>query len=340
MTNESANHDRHSATANPTPARIDDWETWLDVSATPPTTSRTRATVRHYVNDGHLVDNDLWPTEGGCQIYAAFDDTSTVYVGQTTMALAKRIRKHFGNQQTKMQRRKAGTWRFIITATFPGLAPSSSTASNGPQPTGYCHYATAPVTHTSNQDSTTKPPPAAHPCNSTPGTSPRKRRQPHRTHAGRPNKHEWTAVQKRLLLSVVVLLHDAGRDPTAVRNLDALRLGPRPDLRQVSPSGGRSLPSTTPPGLARRRVTIRLDRLLERSPVLLRQVDGVIDTIERERHLLRSGRSVEVVGDMGNYSSCHARMVHQFGAYHQASDERCDDEGLDMPQPPSCSTHR
>lgn len=123
MTSESAIHDRHSATANPTPARIDDWETWLDLSATPPTTSRARATVRHYVNDGHLVDNDLWPTEGGCQIYAAFDDTSTVYVGQTTMALAKRIRKHFGNQQTDMQRRKAGTWRFIITATFPGLAP-------------------------------------------------------------------------------------------------------------------------------------------------------------------------------------------------------------------------
>lgn len=107
----------------PTGPDIHDWTTWLDLSATPPVTSRHAATLRFHLDGGRIVDPDSWPRDPASRIYAVFDDVGVVYVGQTSLMLSVRIRSHFSNQRTGGEQHKAGTWRFLVNATFPDLRP-------------------------------------------------------------------------------------------------------------------------------------------------------------------------------------------------------------------------
>jgi hypothetical protein len=104
-------------------ASLDDWQKWLDLSSTPAVASRSEAMQRLRVDGGLIPAPEAWPTEMGDRIYAAFDDVSVVYVGQTSRPLLLRVRNHFSNQHSDLQRRKAGTWRFLVSAVFDGLRP-------------------------------------------------------------------------------------------------------------------------------------------------------------------------------------------------------------------------
>jgi hypothetical protein len=100
-----------------------DWETWLDLSNTPAVASRPDAIRRLRVHGGHVTAPATWPREPEERIYAAFDDVGVVYVGQTSRPLLLRARNHFANQRSDLERRKAGTWQFLVSAAFEHLAP-------------------------------------------------------------------------------------------------------------------------------------------------------------------------------------------------------------------------
>lgn len=102
---------------------LEDWTTWLDLSATPAVTSRAAATIRFHLDGGRILDPDSWPADSASRVYVVYDDAGVVYVGQTSLPLPVRIRSHFSNQRTRDQQHKAGTWRVLVNAAFPGLRP-------------------------------------------------------------------------------------------------------------------------------------------------------------------------------------------------------------------------
>ena len=103
--------------------RLDDWTSWLKLSATPTVASMSDTRRKLHIRGGRIVNAETWPTEPASRIYVAFDDCGPVYVGQTTHPLLIRIRNHFANQRSESQRRKAGTWRFLVSAAWPDLQP-------------------------------------------------------------------------------------------------------------------------------------------------------------------------------------------------------------------------
>lgn len=98
-----------------------DWQTWLGLSSTPPVTSSLDTRTKLWVHGGLIGDEHTWPSARASRIYVVFDDEKAVYVGQTRQPLLSRVRTHFRQQRTDDQRRKAGTWRFIVTAAFDDL---------------------------------------------------------------------------------------------------------------------------------------------------------------------------------------------------------------------------
>src|SRR6476620_3392921 len=98
------------------------------------------------------------------------------------------------------------------------------------------------------------------------------------------------AVIEDLVRGVVRLLH-GGTDPAAVADLVSVALGPVPHRSQVRAGGATSGllhgGGRTAASLFGGLRDVRLQRLLQRRPVLSAQVDGPRLPTEAERHLLR-----------------------------------------------------
>lgn len=101
---------------------LGDWATWLTLSSTPDYTSSSQPLELLELQCGHPVNVDAWPSQIAPRVYVAFDETEAVYVGQTSQPLAQRIRRHFGARSTPDQRRKASTWRYVVSVAFTDLA--------------------------------------------------------------------------------------------------------------------------------------------------------------------------------------------------------------------------
>ena len=112
----------------------------------------------------------------------------------------------------------------------------------------------------------------------------------------------------------VVLLDDSGGNPASVGHLNALPARPfsnggeilaRPRCPRTS-RASRTCCSTADLGS---RIEVWLESLRHCSSILLRQVDRVVDTIERKRNLACVLRAVEIVGDVSNRCLRHGPIV-------------------------------
>src|SRR5579859_4337146 len=94
----------------------------------------------------------------------------------------------------------------------------------------------------------------------------------------------------------LVLLHDAGRDPPALADRDAVFSCPRADLAAaLSPGRGPGSPAGRPAARLTGVVEVRLELLAEGSRVLGVQVDLILRALESEPHRLCGWAAVEVV---------------------------------------------
>lgn len=118
-----ADHHAHPQNPTHTDTRLVDWKAWLDLSTTPTVAPTSEPLLRLHVHGGQIINPDRWPKARADRLYVAFDHAGAVYVGQTTHLLLTRIRNHFANQRSISQQRKAGTWQFVVSATFADLKP-------------------------------------------------------------------------------------------------------------------------------------------------------------------------------------------------------------------------
>lgn len=107
--------------AGETSPLLRDWVRWLTLSRTPSYTAGSEPLRVLRVRRGVVADPLEWPVGRLPRIYAVFDDSEAVYVGQTCQPFLKRVRGHFGNQSTLDQREKAGTWDFVVSVAFDDL---------------------------------------------------------------------------------------------------------------------------------------------------------------------------------------------------------------------------
>lgn len=148
MTNNSAlptpsqvhnpHHDSRNAAQTPTPRTVtcpshqglarpdlEDWQSWIALGNTPPPASLEETQRAFELVGGRITTPQLWPDDYEPRIYVVYGDHDVVYVGQTSQPLAVRIRRHVGNQTTPSQQRKAGSWRWVVTAAFPDCGPGA-----------------------------------------------------------------------------------------------------------------------------------------------------------------------------------------------------------------------
>ncbi|WP_311209500.1 MULTISPECIES: GIY-YIG nuclease family protein [unclassified Aeromicrobium] len=102
--------------------RLRRWAQWLSLSTTPTPEGPDDPVRLLDLEGGRIVHAPAWPLEERPRIYVAVDDVGPVYVGQTCDRLEVRVRRHFSAQVSLDQRMKAGTWRGVASASFPGLA--------------------------------------------------------------------------------------------------------------------------------------------------------------------------------------------------------------------------
>lgn len=98
-----------------------DWAQWLSLSKTPDVRPGSDPLQVLSVWRGTIADPLVWPNQPFPRIYVAYDDTESVYVGQTSQPLPTRIRRHLTGDSLD-HRIKAGTWEFVVSAAFDGLA--------------------------------------------------------------------------------------------------------------------------------------------------------------------------------------------------------------------------
>lgn len=116
------------------------------------------------------------------------------------------------------------------------------------------------------------------------------------------------------LVRGVVLLDNSGGDPSSVGHFKAL--APRPFTNggevRARPSGSRrprtSRTTTSTTDLSSR-IEVRLESLRHRGSILLRQVNRVVDAIERKGNLCCVLRAIEIVGDLSNRCFRHGPIV-------------------------------
>jgi hypothetical protein len=116
------------------------------------------------------------------------------------------------------------------------------------------------------------------------------------------------------LVRCVVLLDDSGGDPSSVGHFKALSSRPFTNGGEVlsRPSGSRgprtsrATTSTTDLGC---RIEVRLESLRHRGSILLRQVNRVVDAIERKGDLRCVLRAIEIVGNLSNRCFRHGAIV-------------------------------
>jgi hypothetical protein len=120
--------------------------------------------------------------------------------------------------------------------------------------------------------------------------------------------------EARVLVNGVVPVDDRGGYPASVGHLNALLARPFTNRGEIlarprcprTPRASRTCASTADLGS---RIEVRLEGLRHCSSILLRQVDRVVDTIERKRKLGCVLRTVEIVGDVSNRCLRHGPIV-------------------------------
>jgi hypothetical protein len=116
------------------------------------------------------------------------------------------------------------------------------------------------------------------------------------------------------LVRGVVLLDNSGGDPSSVGHFKPLT--PRPFTngcevlaRPGDSRGPRASRTTTSTADLGCRIEIRLESLRHRGSILFRQVDRVVDAIERKSDLCCVLRAIEIVGDLSNRCFRHGPIV-------------------------------